>query len=62
MFSLPKVNVNASFIADPVVTLSPEVKAQPSLPLPPAPDPGTPEPAYVALAFNHPFKPLVLSI
>ena len=42
-----------------VAILSPEVNAQPSEPLPPAPvfDPGTPEPPYVVSARTQPFNP-----
>ena len=42
--------------------LSEPVTAQPSLPLPPAPLPGTPDPLYWVSALNQPFIPLVLSI
>ena len=48
IFSVPSVNVLLSFdTVEPVVILSPDVKAQPLLPLPPLPVslPGTPEPA-----------------
>ena len=48
MFSVPSVKVLLSFdTVEPVVILSPDVKAQPFDPLPPLPvsAPGTPEPA-----------------
>jgi hypothetical protein len=58
-FSDPKVSVNVWFEYDvPSMILSPDVNAHPLDPFPPLPvsAPGTPEPPYVMLASNQPFK------
>ena len=63
-FSDPNVNVNDAPEWDPGVILSPDVNAQPLLPLPPLPvsAPGHPAPAYVLVQSNQPFNVLASSI
>jgi hypothetical protein len=59
--TVPNVHVLLAFVTDLLTPIAPP-NAQPFVPLPPPPAPGTPEPPYATLISNQPFAVDVLSI